>query len=137
MVSAAFPPTPLLTPEEIELGLTHAGLMCIAAGAVEAVHKSYFAAQLRGTREWFMLELVIYWDSATVHATFRSDAPHWLAVPKAWWRAPLGPGSGIKERLDHPVVHVSWADAKVRWRHRTVGPNLILPTICHVSRGCS
>ena len=65
------------------------------------------------------------------------DAPHWLAVPKAWWRAPLGPGSGFKERLDHPVVHVSWADAKVRWRHRTVGPTLILPTICHVSRGCS
>jgi len=40
------------------------------------------------------------------------DASHWLAVPGASWRSPLGPGSGIKDRLSHPVVHVSWNDAR-------------------------
>ena len=30
---------------------------------------------------------------------------------EACWRRPDGPGSNIHERLDHPVVHVSWNDA--------------------------
>ena len=34
------------------------------------------------------------------------DAPQWLAVQGAWWRHPRGPGSGIKDILRHPVVHV-------------------------------
>ena len=38
-------------------------------------------------------------------------APWWLAVPGADWRHPDGAGSGIDDRLDHPVVHVSWHDA--------------------------
>jgi len=33
-------------------------------------------------------------------------------VQGAWWRHPRGPGSGIKEILNHPVVHVSLNDAK-------------------------
>ncbi len=39
------------------------------------------------------------------------DAPWWLPVGGATWRCPDGPGSGIGERPNHPVVHVSWNDA--------------------------
>ena len=39
------------------------------------------------------------------------DAPWWLAVEGACWRAPDGPGSSIIDRAEHPVVHVSWNDA--------------------------
>jgi formylglycine-generating enzyme len=39
------------------------------------------------------------------------DAPWWLAVEGATWRAPEGPGSSIAARQQHPVVHVSWRDA--------------------------
>lgn len=35
----------------------------------------------------------------------------WQFVPGANWRRPEGPGSDIKDRMDHPVVHVSYADA--------------------------
>lgn len=35
----------------------------------------------------------------------------WYAVEQACWRKPEGPGSKIKSRMDHPVVHVSWNDA--------------------------
>jgi formylglycine-generating enzyme len=38
-------------------------------------------------------------------------APWWLPVPRAYWRAPEGPGSTIGTRPHHPVVHVSWIDA--------------------------
>jgi sulfatase modifying factor 1 len=39
------------------------------------------------------------------------QAPWWRQVFGATWHSPEGPGSGIDERLDHPVVHVSHNDA--------------------------
>ncbi|MFT3967905.1 MAG: formylglycine-generating enzyme family protein [Sphingobium sp.] len=41
----------------------------------------------------------------------------WRFVPEASWRQPLGPGSGIEGREDHPVVHVVAEDAEAyaRW----------------------
>jgi formylglycine-generating enzyme len=38
-------------------------------------------------------------------------APWWCKVPGTSWKSPEGPGSHIRERLKHPVVHVSWKDA--------------------------
>ncbi|MFP4549239.1 MAG: formylglycine-generating enzyme family protein [Spirochaetales bacterium] len=35
----------------------------------------------------------------------------WYGVTGALWSKPEGPGSSIDERMDHPVVHISWADA--------------------------
>jgi formylglycine-generating enzyme required for sulfatase activity len=40
------------------------------------------------------------------------QAPWWRQVFGACWRHPEGPGSAIEDRLDHPVVHVSWRDAR-------------------------
>ena len=45
--------------------------MCIAAGALGPIHKSYFAAQLRGGGEWLMLELVVYSESGSVQVSSR------------------------------------------------------------------
>jgi len=39
------------------------------------------------------------------------NAPWWKAVAGGCWYRPFGPGSSIKNRLKHPVVHVSWNDA--------------------------
>ena len=43
-----------------------------------------------------------------------SDATWWVAVKGANWLRPEGPGStvGNKERLKHPVTHISWNDAQ-------------------------
>ncbi|RLQ91220.1 formylglycine-generating enzyme family protein [Planomicrobium sp. Y74] len=38
--------------------------------------------------------------------------PWWFAVEQAYWHQPEGPGSSIKDRMDHPVIHVSWNDAE-------------------------
>lgn len=48
--------------------------------------------------------------------TLRKDYPLWpyqvwQYVKGADWRHPEGPESSIDDRLDHPVVHVSWDDA--------------------------
>ena len=46
-----------------------------------------------------------------------AEAPWWRQVYGADWRHPEGPHSHIADRMDHPVVHVAWADALAycRW----------------------
>jgi len=46
-----------------------------------------------------------------------NDTPWWKGVEGARWNHPEGPGSDISQRMDHPVVHVSWNDAAAycRW----------------------
>jgi sulfatase modifying factor 1 len=39
-------------------------------------------------------------------------AEWWRQVFGADWRHPDGPQSSLDERMDHPVVHVSWTDAQ-------------------------
>ena len=36
----------------------------------------------------------------------------WQYLPGANWKHPEGPDSHIDDRMDHPVVHVSWLDAQ-------------------------
>jgi formylglycine-generating enzyme required for sulfatase activity len=53
-----------------------------------------------------------------LHATRAvAQAPWWRQVPGASWRRPTGPRSSIDETMNHPVVHVSWHDARAycRW----------------------
>jgi formylglycine-generating enzyme len=40
------------------------------------------------------------------------EAPWWRKVEGADWQHPEGPQSSIEDRLDHPVLHVSWNDAQ-------------------------
>jgi len=49
---------------------------------------------------------------ARVRDDVAPDAPWWRLVEGASWRAPEGPGSTLDGREDHPVVHVSWNDAR-------------------------
>ena len=41
-----------------------------------------------------------------------SQAPWWRQVFDADWRHPEGSHSSVEDRMDHPVVHVSWNDAQ-------------------------
>lgn len=41
-----------------------------------------------------------------------SEPPWWVKMDGACWSAPEGPGSSIEGRADHPVVQVSWEDAR-------------------------
>jgi formylglycine-generating enzyme required for sulfatase activity len=40
------------------------------------------------------------------------SAPWWCAIKDACWKWPEGRGSHVGNRLDHPVTHVSWNDAR-------------------------
>lgn len=49
---------------------------------------------------------------ASVRNVAVPGAPWWIAVDGASWRAPEGAGSRVDDRGDHPVVQVSWNDAR-------------------------
>ncbi|MFF3259039.1 formylglycine-generating enzyme family protein [Streptomyces sp. NPDC002932] len=40
------------------------------------------------------------------------QTPWWCAVQGARWDSPEGPGSHVRDRGDHPVVHLTWRDAQ-------------------------
>lgn len=39
------------------------------------------------------------------------QVPWWYVVDGACWKNPEGPGSDIEDRMNHPVIHLSWNDA--------------------------
>nr|XP_023015355.1 sulfatase-modifying factor 1 [Leptinotarsa decemlineata] len=39
------------------------------------------------------------------------QAPWWIKMKDVYWKHPEGPGSTIEDRMNHPVIHVSWNDA--------------------------
>jgi sulfatase modifying factor 1 len=45
------------------------------------------------------------------HLQVAQQTPWWCAIPGAQWNHPEGSDSDVHERMDHPVVHVSWNDA--------------------------
>jgi len=50
--------------------------------------------------------------TATRVAQTVAITPWWWPVDGAYWAKPEGPESSLSGRWDHPVIHVSWNDAK-------------------------
>jgi formylglycine-generating enzyme required for sulfatase activity len=61
---------------------------------------------------WFVFHLLVPAELDRMVGSVPVEAPWWRPVGGACWRAPEGPGSGVGDRQNHPVVHVSWNDAQ-------------------------
>ncbi len=95
----------------------------IAAAAVTNAEFSAFVratgyitqAEEAGTSFVFYLQLPQALRDAA--RRYPQGLPWWLEVADACWQRPEGPGSHVRDRMDHPVVHVSWNDAQAycRW----------------------
>jgi formylglycine-generating enzyme required for sulfatase activity len=96
--------------------------VAVAAISIDttAVTNAAFAAFVADTGH--VTEAEAFGFSAVFRPVFRGGpeqvvgvppgTPWWLGVRGADWRHPEGPGSDIDDRGDHPVVHVSWNDAR-------------------------
>jgi sulfatase modifying factor 1 len=66
-------------------------------------------AERNGTSFVFYLQLPEAARQAVTHAV--TETPWWIPVEHASWQRPEGPGSHVRDRPNHPVVHISWNDA--------------------------
>lgn len=69
----------------------------------------------------FVFQELLSEPTRELYNDFRvQSAPWWIKVNKTFWRQPEGDGSAIDERMNHPVVHVSWFDAQAfcKWKHK-------------------
>lgn len=59
----------------------------------------------------FVFHLLVPKDLAPKIKQHALETPWWWKVPGACWKHPEGHGTTIRDRMDHPAVHISWNDA--------------------------
>ena len=72
---------------------------------------TYYETEAESYGWSFVLSSFLPNASSLMTAEVDPEAEDWVAVDKAYWRNPEGPGTSYKYRENHPVVHVSHRDA--------------------------
>eukprot|EP00050_Salpingoeca_kvevrii_P007653 m.297581 g.297581 ORF g.297581 m.297581 type:complete len:434 (+) comp13648_c0_seq1:106-1407(+) len=72
----------------------------------------------------FVVEQFVSKDISAQIDSAVAAAPWWIPVPGSSWRHPEGLDTDIADRMDHPVIHVSWNDAQAFCRWSVAGGRL-------------
>lgn len=75
------------------------------------VNSTGYKTEAESFGDSFVFESLLSEDTKSKITQAVAAAPWWLPVKGCSWRHPEGPDSDIKDRMDHPVIHVSWNDA--------------------------
>uniref|UniRef100_H2MHZ8 Sulfatase modifying factor 1 n=1 Tax=Oryzias latipes TaxID=8090 RepID=H2MHZ8_ORYLA len=92
---------------EFLMGTDQPGIAADGEGPQRPVHVDSFHMDIHEVTNRQFQSFV----RATGYITEVAAAPWWLPVKGANWKHPEGPDSNITDRMDHPVVQVSWNDA--------------------------
>lgn len=77
----------------------------------EFVEETGYITEAEKFGDSFVLELLLSDEVKSEITQAVANAPWWLPVEEASWKAPEGKDSSIDSRMNHPVVHISWNDA--------------------------
>jgi formylglycine-generating enzyme len=81
-------------------------------GYVTAAEQAPNPADYPGASPELLVPGSSVFQSPAHRVDLRNHHNWWAYVPGASWRHPQGPGSSVKNKPDHPVVHVAWADVQ-------------------------
>ena len=76
------------------------------------VHATGYKTEAEGFGWSFVFELFLTAKQLAQVTQRVAGSEWWCRIDGATWRHPEGAGSTIKQRWDHPVVHLSWNDAR-------------------------
>jgi formylglycine-generating enzyme required for sulfatase activity len=88
-----------------------------ATGHRTVAEQSANAADYPGAKAELLVPASVVFHKARHPVDLRNHYNWWAYVPGADWQHPEGPGSSLKDRAKHPVVHVAYDDALAyaRW----------------------
>jgi sulfatase modifying factor 1 len=88
-----------------------------ATGHLSVAEQPPNAADYPGAKAEWLVPASVVFQKAPHPVDLRNHYNWWAYVPGADWRHPEGPGSSLKDRARHPVVHVAYDDviAYARW----------------------
>lgn len=77
------------------------------------VDKTEYKTEAEVFGDSFIFEMLLPESEKDKYEDVRAvQAPWWIKMKGVDWKHPEGPTSSIEDRLNHPVIHVSWNDAK-------------------------
>lgn len=78
----------------------------------EFVEATGYKTEAEKFEDSFVFKLLLSEETQQEYEDFRvAAAPWWYKIKGADWKHPEGPESNIEDRMNHPVIHVSWNDA--------------------------
>lgn len=87
----------------------------------EFVKETGYLTEAEKFGDSFVFQYFLNDETKDKYKLFRvAAAPWWYKINGTDWRHPEGPSSHIQERLTHPVIHVSYRDAReyCKWRNK-------------------
>ena len=82
-----------------------------STGHVTLAERAPDPADYPGARPELLVPFSVVFAAPRHRVSLADTSNWWAAVPGTDWRHPQGPGSSIRAKPDHPVVHVAWQDA--------------------------
>ncbi|XP_062853090.1 formylglycine-generating enzyme isoform X2 [Trichomycterus rosablanca] len=84
------------------------------------INKTGYVTEAERLGDSFVFEGLLSEEVKSTLSHSVAAAPWWSPVKGADWRHPEGPDSTIADRMNHPVLHVSWDDAQAycQWAQR-------------------